>query len=216
MNRNLTVHHDDTVVFYGDSITYHGRDVIYPGHLGGGYVNYVAARLHGRLASPQLKIFNRGISGDRISDLEARLERDVLSLSPSVVSILIGVNDTWLQFMRETPSPIGDFSACYRRVLEKLRTAGVREFVLMEPFLLPINDEQRRMRDDLNFRIAAIRQLSDDFNAVYIPLGEIFAQAALRAPSTYWVPDGIHPAAVTGDGLIADAWMEKVSVQQRT
>lgn len=210
MKQGTGIYRNDTLVFCGDSITFHCRDVIYPGHLGGGYVNFVAARLHVALASPSLKIHNTGISGDRISDIEARLDRDILSLSPTVISLLIGANDSLLWQTRNVPSPLPEFEAAYRRVLEKLRRGGVREFVIMEPFLLPVTDEQRRMRADFTARIDIIRQLAAEYAAAYVPLDGLFAEATLRAPATYWTTDGVHPVATTGDGLIADAWMQRV------
>jgi lysophospholipase L1-like esterase len=208
----MNIYKSDTIVFYGDSITFHCRDVLYPGHLGGGYVNFVAAQLHARLASPDLKIYNRGISGDRIYDLENRLERDVLPLAPTIVSLLAGVNDTLLRYSKNVISPVSDFAASYRRVLEKLRAAGVREFILLEPFLLPVDEEKRRMREDLSPRIDAIRQLAVEFQTAFIPLDGLFAEAATRAPAAHWTADGVHPGATTGDGLIADAWMQRARI----
>ena len=61
------------VVFFGDSIT----------------------QGWGSLAKdfPNMKVANRGISGDTTRGLRARLQGDVLDLQPKAVSILIGTND---------------------------------------------------------------------------------------------------------------------------
>ena len=62
----------DRILFTGDSITDCGRVRENAEHLGFGYAAWTAAHLQARLASPQLKIFNRGISGNRACDLLQR------------------------------------------------------------------------------------------------------------------------------------------------
>src|ERR1700679_1178596 len=89
---------DERILFTGDSITDCGGVREDSDHLGFGYVAFIAARLQARLASPKLKIFNRGISGNRVRDLWARREADLMALQPTVVSILIGINDVWRRY----------------------------------------------------------------------------------------------------------------------
>lgn len=196
----------DTIVFYGDSITDGGRDRADPADLGRGYVLLVAAHLRARVASPALRVANRGISGDRICDLEARFAREVAPLAPTVLSILIGINDTWHQFQHGKPSPHPEFRAAYRRLLEAARAAGNPRLIILEPFLLPVPEERREWRADLDARIAAIRDLAAAFGATYVPLDGLFAAAACRAPADYWLPDGVHPSPA-GHAVIAEAWL---------
>ena len=54
-----------------------------------------AARLLVDHADDKLKIYNRGISGNKVYQLAERWQADCLDLKPDVVSILIGVNDLW-------------------------------------------------------------------------------------------------------------------------
>src|ERR1700679_1516674 len=129
----------DTILFTGDSITDCGRDRANPASLGGGYVHFIASRLQALLAAPELKIYNRGISGNRVCDLLGRVDADLLALKPSVVSILIGVNDVWRRYDSNSPTEAKPFERDYRTFLEKIAAIRAR-VVMLEPFLLHVPD----------------------------------------------------------------------------
>ncbi|MFP3440820.1 GDSL-type esterase/lipase family protein, partial [Pantoea sp. SIMBA_133] len=80
-------------LFVGDSITDSGRNQDSEG-LGNGYVRMIR---DGMIKKYDVEIINKGVSGDRITDLEDRWNQDVLALQPDVVSISIGINDVWRQ-----------------------------------------------------------------------------------------------------------------------
>ena len=82
------------ILFQGDSITDCGRSYNDNNNLGRGYPHLVEAEL-GYREPGQHEFFNRGISGNRIVDVYARIKRDIINLKPDVMSILIGVNDVW-------------------------------------------------------------------------------------------------------------------------
>jgi len=42
-----------------------------------------------------VEVIGAGISGNKVPDLQRRLERDVLKKKPTVVFIYIGINDVW-------------------------------------------------------------------------------------------------------------------------
>lgn len=203
---------NDHIVFYGDSITDAGRDrSAAPGDPKGwgfGYAHYIAAQLSSQLADYELVFSNKGISGNRIYDLEDRLENDVLSLSPDLVSILIGINDVWRRYDSGKVSPLDEFTASYRRVLERLTGAGPT-VVILEPFLLPVPEDRRAWREDLNPKIEAIRDLAREFSLPLVPLDGLFAQASTKRQSAFWLPDGVHPSPA-GHALIGSAWMDAV------
>jgi acyl-CoA thioesterase I len=199
---------NDHVLFYGDSITDCGRNSGVNGGLGAGYAALVAAQLSARFPEWNLKFSNKGISGNRVYDLEKRLESDVLPLQPNLVSILIGINDTWRRYDSGTVSPIDEFQESYRRILQTLEKSGAR-ILICEPFLLPIPDDRRAWREDLDPRITACRELSREFGTYYLPLDGLFAQAAARTTLEYWLPDGVHPS-LAGHGFIAQKWIEAV------
>lgn len=202
----------DRIVFFGDSVTDCDRDRAVEGDagLGVGYVRMCHSLLQARHPEWELVILNRGVSGERVYDLERRLEEDVLELRPQIVSILIGINDTWQRYgTHQRVSPISEFLACYRRILERLRAESGAQLVLGEPFLLPVPEDRAAWREDLDPRIRAVRKLAEEFDATLLPLDDCFTNAAKIRPPEFWLPDGVHPSAA-GHGVIAKAWMDRV------
>lgn len=201
------------ILFYGDSITDAGRNRDDLKSYGGGYVNLIAAGLLSRFPGWNLKVTNKGISGNRVFDLENRLEDDVLALKPNIVSIMIGINDTWRRYDSNVISEIAEFQASYERIILRLSEELQARIVICEPFLLPVPEDRKKWREDLDPRITAIRELAWKFNLPYLPLDGIFAAAATEAQAAYWLPDGVHPS-LAGHGLIADKWLN-LAVQRR-
>ncbi len=79
------------IVFLGDSITEAGA-------LPGGYVMLVADSLQAAYPDKSISVIGAGISGNKVPDLEARLNTDVLAKEPTHVVIYIGINDVWHHF----------------------------------------------------------------------------------------------------------------------
>lgn len=198
----------DIVLFQGDSVTDCGRDRDVFESLGGGYPALVAERYEGK----SMRFVNRGISGNRVVDLEGRWQEDCIDLQPTVVSILIGINDTWRRYDRNDPTSTEDYAQGYRRLLEAVRAGTKAQLVLMDPFVLPVPEDRRNWREDLNPRIDVVRDLAREFGATYVPLDGVFAQASTRRPCTDWAADGVHPTPL-GHSLIADAWVKAVEAQ---
>ncbi len=203
----------DHIVFYGDSITDCGRnrDAL-PGTEAGwgdGYAQIIAEFLSSQKPELHLQFTNKGISGNRIYDLEERLERDVLSLRPELVSILIGINDVWREFDSNTPSPIEDFRDSYRRILERLAGAGC-ELVLLDPFLLHTKPEFKAWLPVLEPKIEVVRELAQEFAAIHVPLDDLFTAASRKREPAFWAGDGVHPSKA-GHALIAQSWIEAVA-----
>ena len=92
------------VVFQGDSITDAGRSRSDDTQLGEGDPNMVAAALAALYPERSLRFYNRGISGNRVRDLKQRWTEDAIALKPDILSILIGINDTWRAFDSGDPT----------------------------------------------------------------------------------------------------------------
>ncbi|HKJ85439.1 MAG TPA: SGNH/GDSL hydrolase family protein [Spirochaetia bacterium] len=200
---------NDVIVFQGDSVTDAGRDRTSAAGLGGGYPALLASLLLAEHPELELTIYNRGISGNRTRDLLSRWDDDCLALSPSVVSILIGINNVWRRYDSDDPTEAATFRKEYHELLDRTRAAGVREIIMLEPFLLPVPEDRRAWREDLDPKITVCRELAAEFGARYVPLDGIFSAASTRVAPEYWAPDGVHPS-VAGHGLIARSWMDAV------
>lgn len=203
------------ILFQGDSITDGGRgrndD---PNHiLGHGYAYLIAAKLGLEMAEQEPYFVNRGVSGDRISDLYARWNEDAISIKPDILSLLIGVNDLWRWISGEASGVTDRFERAYQHLLEE--TAEVlpeAKLVLCEPFILRTGATLEKW-DAWEQRITQYQQivcqLADRFGAVHVPLQQIFNEACQRADADYWIWDGVHPTAA-GHALIAEQWLNIV------
>ncbi|MGZ0150462.1 SGNH/GDSL hydrolase family protein [Kribbella sp. WER1] len=189
-----------TVVFAGDSVTDCGRRTD-PDGLGDGYVR----RLYDDLGEQRPPIVNVGISGNRAVDLAARWADDVLAHDPALVSILIGINDTWRRYDENDPTTPESFEASYRSLLDPLNCP----VVLMEPFLLPVKDGQDAWREDLDPKLEVVRKLAVEYGAILVPTDvELTKQAASVGAATL-AGDGVHPSAI-GHQALADLWRQYV------
>jgi lysophospholipase L1-like esterase len=203
------VEENAVVLFQGDSITDAGRAYCAADDLGMGYPMLTAAWFSALHPEKQVRFVNRGVSGNRAKDLRARWKSDCLDLRPSWVSILIGINDTWRRYDSQDPTTTGEFEAAYRAILDQTRRALPARLILCEPFLLPVPPDRLAWREDLDPKIAVVRQLAREFKALLVPLDGIFAQASTRRDPAFWTPDGVHPSAA-GHALIAQAWLRTV------
>lgn len=203
----------DIIVFQGDSITDAGRDrerlePNMPSALGCGYANLIAARLLHRQASLGLQIYNRGISGDRIVNLYARWKIDCLNLNPSVISILVGVNDTAHEFVRQNGVEVDRYENMYRELLRFTRSTHPEvRLILCEPFIFPCGVVTEAWLPDVQQRQQVVRQLAAEFEATFVPFQQALDNAARTTTLAYWLDDGIHPTAA-GHHLLAEAWLE--------
>jgi len=197
------------VLFIGDSITDAGRDRDDPASLGSGYALMAAAAFGARHPRHGVTFVNRGIAGDRVHDLVARWDTDCLELVPDVVSVLIGVNDTWRRYDSDDETPTADYESDYRKILTRARERIDPLFILVEPFLLPMSDDQHGWRVDLDPRIGVVRRLAAEFDATLVPADGTFAAAAADAGPAVWSTDGVH-LTPAGDALLARAWLRHV------
>ena len=83
------------ILFQGDSITDAGRNRDDIHDLGHGYPLYAAKYLKERYPEIDFEFVDLGISGNQTKDLVERLQADFIDIQPDIVSIMIGVNDTW-------------------------------------------------------------------------------------------------------------------------
>lgn len=203
------------ILFQGDSITDGGRSRNDdPNHfLGHGYAYLISSRLGAELAEKQPTFYNRGVSGDRASDLYARWNEDTFSLKPELISILIGVNDAWRIMNNERSGVTDRLGRAYRHLLEETREVLPNTgLVLIEPFILKTGatvDKWDAWQEKIGQYQRLVRELADEFDAVFVPLQDVLNQATEKAEASYWLWDGVHPTAA-GHELIARQWLSVV------
>src|SRR5690625_2533654 len=121
------------MVFIGDSITESGKFTDSE-RLGTGYVRVIHDYLLTTYPTNVFEILNKGISGDRIDDLEARWQTDVINMKPDMVSISIGINDVWRQLKQTEMKQIfpDEFERVYDELLKKVRNKTNANSILSE------------------------------------------------------------------------------------
>ncbi len=206
-----------TILFQGDSITDCGR-VSTLGGLGNGYALLAAAYLG--LENPgEYTFYNRGISGNRIVDLYARIKADIINLKPDYMSILIGVNDVWHESPKYGCNGVAadKFEKIYSMLIEEIKEALPEvKIMILEPFCLEASatenteEEPNRwnvFRSEVKKRAEKAKKVAEKYQLVFIPLQDKFDEAAKNAPNDYWLLDGVHPTAM-GHELMKREWLK--------
>ena len=209
-----------TFLFQGDSITdgKRTRNKDWNHVMGHGYAYLIASRLWFDYIDKDLMFFNRGISGNKIQDLNARWQQDTLDLTPDVLSILIGVNDVPRIIKNEYS--IKKWEETYIQVLNKTTKALPNtQIILCEPFILPSDDMDRidwtkekteSYQSVISEMQEIVKKLAKAYDAVFVELQKPLLDACKKAPAKYWIWDGIHPMPA-GHELIARLWIKEVS-----
>lgn len=218
----IRLEENSVILFQGDSITDCGRNKESNvcntlDQLGNGYALLTATQLLKIHADRQLKIYNRGISGNKVYQLRDRWEAETLAFTPHVLSILIGVNDYWHTLSGKYNGTLETYDSDLRALLKytKEKLPDV-QLVLCEPFAIrggsAINEAAWFPAFD-GYR-KALKQIATDCNAVFVPFQSAFDEAAKLAPARYWAADGVHPD-LPGRQLMADVWMEATGLGKR-
>lgn len=214
--KKIKIRSDDVILFQGDSITDAGRkkkDTSFntAGEMGSGYAMIAAAELLFKYADMNVKIYNRGISGNKVYQLAERWDADCLDLKPNVLSILIGVNDFWHKHLGRYDGTIDTYRNDFRKLLDRTmqRLPDVK-LVIGEPYAVNgVKAVDDSWFPDFNEYRAAAKDIAESYDAVFIPYQSVFEKAEKQAPGSYWTLDGVHPS-LAGAQLMAHAWMEAV------
>lgn len=203
----FALHDGDTVVFYGDSITdqrLYTTDV----------ENYVVTRF----PSLHIRFVHSGWGGDRVTGggggpIDLRLPRDVFAYKPTMVTIMLGMNDGSYHAFDQATSDT--YTQGYTHIVDAIKQAlpGVR-LTLIQPS--PYDDVTRPPQFDggyngvlmryaqFNKDLAAKDTLGlADFNTPMVAMLQK-ANAADPALAQKIIPDRIHPSPA-GHLVMAEA-----------
>jgi len=209
------------VLFQGDSITDCGRVREDLNSLGIGYPNMIKGYL-GVKYPEEFVFINKGISGDRIVDVYARIKRDIINLKPDYMSILIGVNDVW----HELDGVYNGISAEKFEMLYDLLISEVLEelpyvkIMIIAPFVLEVEGTTSLKSDPLRWsffkeevalRAEAAKRVAEKYHLSFVELQNVWNKRCNLAPASYWLCDGVHPTAM-GHWIIMEAWSKAFEI----
>lgn len=205
-----------TILFQGDSITDCGRSRDDNAQVGTGYALLVKAQL-GFENPNQYQFYNRGISGNRIVDVYARIKADIINLKPDYMSLLIGVNDVWHEIMYNNGVDEEKFEKIYSMLIEEIKEALPElKIMILEPFCLKgvatdntetQPDKWERFDSEVKKRAAKAKLIAEKYGLVFVELQNKFDELTQQAEETYWLRDGVHPTPM-GHEMIKREWIK--------
>lgn len=188
---------------------------------GHSYMMLCAAYYQSQWPDSGWQFWNRGISGNTLSQMADRWQEDALSLRPDVISILIGTNDVgaYLDECKKAavstsrpgkPFTVDGFDYSrweqqYRHLLDTTRAVLPNtQLVLCAPFVGKSTGAVRMAITDSLAQI--VRHIARDYQAVLVPFDSLFTAMQKNQPTDkYWIWDGIHPTAA-GHQRMAELW----------
>ena len=194
--QELALHEGDRVVFYGDSITAQRL-----------YTRFVEDFVLTRYPQMHVTFWNAGIPGDTVyggytGDIPARLKRDLIPHRPTIVTIMLGMNDGY--YMDFNPKYFEIYKDGYRKLLSAIQSeaTGAR-ITLLSP--TPYDEvthgtEFARYNEVVAHHAAFVKEWAaaahlrfGDFNQVETDLLNAGVQKN-RSMAPLLIPDRIHPA----------------------
>ena len=219
-----------TILFQGDSITDCGRireesdSAITKFYkklhkatvLGSGYPAKVTAQLE-KDCPGKYKYINRGIGGDTILNVYARIVKDIINIKPDYMSLLIGVNDVWRGIDNNYGTGKERFEKIYDILLSDLRAElPDMKIMIMEPFVLEgtasVNTPERPDRYEVFKKgvgeVAEVsRILAEKYECKFIEIQSKLDEVAKVKGASYLSADGVHPSDA-GHELIKNEWIK--------
>ena len=206
----------ELILFQGDSITDAARSREKDFLSGHGYATMVKGFI-GNSHPEKYTFLNRGISGNRVTDVYARIKNDIINLAPDYMSILIGVNDVWHEFSYKNGVKTDKFEKIYTMLIEEVKEALPDiKLMILEPFVLrgtataqneDYEDLYPLFRADVEEKAKAARRVAEKFSIPFVELQDKFDAVYNPELPDYWLYDGVHPTAA-GHMLIAQEWLK--------
>ena len=203
---------NEKLLFIGDSITQDGRFDDEEG-LGKGYVRLIHDFLEEHQTIEKPIIVNKGISGNRVTDLEKRWEEDVIREQPDWLSVSIGVNDVWRQL--DSPDMVqvlpDHFAEVYRSLLQDVKEKTNAKLIIMEPTIIE-EDVASKGNKMLHEYVEITHRLAQDFNGILVPTHEAFLNHLKQPSAPALTTDGVHMND-QGRKLMTDTWLKAVGIR---
>jgi lysophospholipase L1-like esterase len=131
------------VIFFGDSITQMGAEP-------GGYIRLMEDLIKFDNQSSEFELVGAGISGNKVTDLFLRLEKDVISKQPDIVVIYVGINDIWHKRLAGTGTDYVKFAEFYEVMVKKLQQANINVIICTPSVIGERKDNSNEQDGELN------------------------------------------------------------------
>ncbi|MEE2657139.1 MAG: SGNH/GDSL hydrolase family protein [Candidatus Latescibacterota bacterium] len=205
-----------TILCIGDSITDCGRRGA-EAPLGNGYVRTFTELVTARYPERAIRWINKGIGGNKVTDLQARWRDDVLYHKPDRLTIKIGINDLHSD-LRSAPDavPVERFREGYHEILETTHNELGCPVVVLTPFYISTDFTGISFRSQvlelLPRYIDVVVALSEKYGTDLVHLHDVFQGQLKYRDADAFCPEPVHPNH-TGHTVIAQALFQAVTDQ---
>jgi lysophospholipase L1-like esterase len=197
----------ERIVFFGDSIT---AAAVNPG----GYIALIQQSLTAEKPDLKIETIGAGVSGNKVPDLQARLEKAVIEKNPSIVFIYIGINDVWHwnknkegELTGGTPKAV--FESGLKDIIAKINAAGARVILCTASVIGEKHDGSNPTDEMLDEYCAISRKVAKKTKSQMVDLRKAFLNH-LRANN----PDNLPRGILTGDGVHLNAAGNKLVAEK--
>ena len=206
------------IIFFGDSLTDSNRErgseepgrvkEVYsdtPRAYGSGYVFMVATQLF--YEKPNFyQILNRGIAGDRLPQMYARIQLDVWGENPDVLSILVGANDA-KRVSNPNYTDLERWGRLYRTMIRETQERfPAIKIMIGGTYDLRSNADVEYCNTRIAYAHEA-KKIAEEFNLPFVSLQEVVEKAIEKYGLETCFYDRAHPNLV-GSKIIADEWLK--------
>jgi lysophospholipase L1-like esterase len=198
------------IIFFGDSITQAGVQPT-------GYITKLGEMLKQKGVDNNYELIGAGIGGNKIYDLYLRMDDDVLSKTPDMVVIWVGVNDVWHKRTHGTGTDPDKFEKFYSAVLKKLHQKNIKVAICTPAAIGEKTDFSNELDGDLNKYSSMIRAIAKKSNCALIDLRQSFLQYNLanngeNKEKGILTTDGVH-LNEKGNYLVAEEMMRAIGAK---
>lgn len=206
--KDIKLKSGDRIVFLGDSITQAGAGPE-------GYVTLVKAGIASKLKDEKIEVIGAGISGNRVPDLQSRLEKDVIQQKPSIVVIYIGINDVW-HSQNGKGTPKDEFRSGLTDIIKRIKAAGSQVILCTASVIGEKTDGSNKLDKMLDEYCDISRAVAKDTESQLLDLRKQFLAHLKQhnkgnAEQDQLTNDGVHLNAA-GNRFVADRVLEALSV----
>ena len=205
-NKNLAASARARVVVLGDSITKGVRSGVTPEET---FASLLQSSL--RKAGYDVDVINHGIGGERTDQALARLSRDIQSLEPTLVTVMYGTNDSYVdKGQKESRLTKDVYVANLQKIVSELRRTGIQVVLMTEP-RWGDKAAPNGVGENPNLRlepfVEGCRQVAREQNVPLVDHFQIWSKANAEGTDIgEWTTDQCHPNP-SGHKVLAEAML---------
>lgn len=154
----------EKIVFLGDSITQAGDS-------GKGYINQIRDQFAAKHKELEITCIGAGISGNKVPDLQRRVDKHVVDRKPTVVFIYIGINDVWHGANDPAKGTSPEvFESGLKEVIGKCTKAGAKVIVCTPTVIGELPGGANKLDEKLDQYAAISRKIAKE---LHLPLCDL-------------------------------------------